>query len=124
MNLLLDTHFVLALVDDAPPVAAGWAKEDLFVSVASLWEIAIKMRAGKLHLAVEPSRIEEALISWNCTILSILASHTVEEVTPWPTTNDPFDRLLLAVCSVEGLRLVTRDRYLVSHPLAWREGAA
>lgn len=36
-------------------------------------------------------------------------------------THDPFDRLLLAQCRVEGMRLVTRNRALAAHPLAWRE---
>ena len=56
-------------------------------------------------------------------LLPIIAAHTVSEVDPWPDTNDPFDRLLLAVCRVEGLRLVTRDRRLAGHPLAWKPRA-
>ena len=97
---------------------------DLFVSVVSFWEIAIKVRQGKLALEEPLSHLEEAVQSWGCTVLPVIASHVVAEVEPWPPTNDPFDRLLLAICSVEGLRLVTRDRKLVDHPLAWRPGPA
>lgn len=123
MSLLLDTHYVLALIGSDPPVGETWAKERLFVSVASFWEIAIKVRQGKLKTAVPLVVLDEAVASWGCSILPIDFNHVVEEVVPWPTTQDPFDRLLLAVCSVEGLRLVSRDRLLVDHPLAWRAPA-
>ncbi len=124
MGLLLDTHYVLALIGDDPPLNEPWAKSRLLVSVASFWEIAIKVRQGKLRTDVPPADLDEAILSWGCSILPIDSAHVVEEVDPWPPTQDPFDRLLLAVCSVEGLQLVTRDRLLVDHPLAWRPGSA
>jgi PIN domain nuclease of toxin-antitoxin system len=124
VSLLLDTHYVLALIGDDPPLGEPWATKRLFVSVASFWEIAIKARQGKLTTAVPPADLDEAVLSWGCSILPIDSVHVVEEVDPWPRTQDPFDRLLLAVCSVEGLKLVTRDRLLVDHPLAWRPASA
>jgi PIN domain nuclease of toxin-antitoxin system len=51
-------------------------------------------------------------------ILPILAAHAVTSVEPSPGTKDPFDRLLLAQCHVEGLRLMTFDRALMDHPFA------
>ena len=42
------------------------------------------------------------------------------DLKPEPQTRDPFDRLLLAQCAVEGLRLVTRDRALAKHRLSWK----
>ena len=42
------------------------------------------------------------------------------DAEPEPQTRDPFDRLLLGQCQVENLRLVTLDRALAAHPLAWR----
>jgi PIN domain nuclease of toxin-antitoxin system len=53
-------------------------------------------------------------------LLPISRDHVLAEVDPAPETRDPFDRLLLAQCQVEGMRLVTRDRALAAHPLAWR----
>ncbi len=50
--------------------------------------------------------------------MAINEHHAIAEVLPEPATRDPFDRLLLAQCLVEGLRLVTVDRALVGHPLA------
>ena len=51
-------------------------------------------------------------------ILPIARGHAVAWVEP--ATRDPFDRMLLAQCKVEGLQLVTLDRALIGHPLAWR----
>ncbi len=105
MRLLLDTHVVLALLEPEQAASEEWSSAALFVSVASLWELAIKVRQGKLGLHAELGQLENRLEKMGCTVLPILESHAVEEVEPWPETNDPFDRLLMAVCSVEGLRL-------------------
>jgi PIN domain nuclease of toxin-antitoxin system len=53
--------------------------------------------------------------------LNVDHRHAVEALEELPPTRDPFDRLLLAQCQVEGMRLVTLDRALARHPLAWRE---
>jgi PIN domain nuclease of toxin-antitoxin system len=124
VRLLLDTHFVLALLEPETVSSEEWASETLIASIAAIWEIAIKYRLGKLNLIVPPARIAERLEGFGCTLLPVTGHHAVAEVEPWPSTNDPFDRLLLAVCQVEGLRLVTRDRKLLGHPLVWRPAAA
>jgi PIN domain nuclease of toxin-antitoxin system len=120
---LLDTHFVLALLDPELTADEEWASADLSVSVASLWEIAIKVRLGKLRLGFPLEDLEDRIDRLGCTIRPIIGRHAIAEVIPQPSTNDPFDRLLLAVCQVEDLRLVTRDRKLVDHPLAWKPAA-
>jgi PIN domain nuclease of toxin-antitoxin system len=123
VRLLLDTHLVLALLEPKSVAGEKWTVESIFVSVASLWEIAIKARQRKLDLVVHPSRLEERLGDFGCEVLPVTGIQAVAEVDPWPDTNDPFDRLLLAVCQVEDLRLVTRDRKLADHRLAWRAAA-
>ncbi len=52
------------------------------------------------------------------SILPIQPDHAVAEAAPEPESRDPFDRLLLAQCQVENLRLGTVDRALLRHPLA------
>lgn len=52
------------------------------------------------------------------SLLSIEARHVIAAVGPEPETRDPFDRLLLAQCEVENLKLVTLDRALAGHRLA------
>jgi PIN domain nuclease of toxin-antitoxin system len=124
MRLLLDTSVLIALVEGrldarvrealASPGAA------VHVSVASLWEIAIKFRLGKLALKAPLARLPELVENLGLVLLVIEASHVLAAVDPEPTTRDPFDRLLLAQCAVEDLHLVTIDRHLTAHPLAWR----
>jgi PIN domain nuclease of toxin-antitoxin system len=88
------------------------------LSAASLWEIAIKSRLGKLRLKPRLNALPELLDSLGIAILAINEHHALAAVEPEPKTRDPFDRMLLAQCQIEGLRLVTMDRSLMSHPLA------
>ena len=129
--LLLDTHVLIAVAEKEferlPARMVEAVRNDgnsLFASVASVWEVAIKHRLGKLPL---PCPIEEwptALSLMGVTMLDTKLAHVLAEADPLPDTRDPFDRLLLAVCQVEGMRLLTVDRSLGDHPLAWRSGAA
>jgi PIN domain nuclease of toxin-antitoxin system len=64
--------------------------------------------------------IPSALFVLEVPLVTIEAAHVLAELQPEPDTRDPFDRLLLAQCQMEGLRLVTTDRKLAVHPLAWR----
>lgn len=126
-RLLLDTHIVLALLrrnfdqqfrDISRHFSVGGVTG--FVSVATLWEIAIKSRLGKLDTGMRLSDIPANLKSGRLEILGIDVAHVLHTLDPAPPTRDPFDRLLLAQCHVEGLSLVTVDRALVDHPLAFR----
>jgi PIN domain nuclease of toxin-antitoxin system len=123
VDVLLDTHVMLEMLASGPRAEGEWRDRSIHVSVASLWEIAIKARQGKLNPAVALADFESQLEALHWCLLPVTASHAVAEVDPSPQTNDPFDRLLLAVCQVENLRLVTRDRKLVDHPLAWKPAA-
>jgi hypothetical protein len=67
-----------------------------------------------------PRRSPELLDGLGVRIVAIDERHALAPVEPEPMTRDPFDRMLLAQCQVEGLRLLTIDRALVSHPLAAR----
>ena len=128
MRLLLDTHIVLAIVNDDIDTLPkrlvellGDGESELLVSAASLWEIAIKFRLGKLRVGTRASLILGRRVSaFGLRHLPIEASHVVANVEPWPATRDPFDRLLLAQAQVEGLLLMTLDHALVDHPLTWK----
>ncbi len=128
MRLLLDTNILILLIlreqSRLPDeIRRGLSADGIVAhaSAASLWEIAIKVRSGKLALSVELDRIPAQLDQLEIDPLPITFSHVLAELAPVPPTKDPFDRLLLAQCQVEGLRLVTLDRVLAAHPLAWRE---
>lgn len=127
MALLIDTHIFIALskrrLSDLPyPVRTliDDKNAELVLSVVSIWEIGIKVRLGKLDAGMEPSAIESFCAEVGISVLAISAAHATERVEPEPLTRDPFDRMLLAQCAAENLRLVTIDRALAEHPLAIR----
>ena len=127
MRLLLDTHIVLSIVNERTadlPAALRQLLADrdsaFYVSVASLWEIAIKWRLGKLRISGNLGLLPAIVTSVGIELIPINEHHVLAAVQPEPPTRDPFDRLLLAQCSVEHLRLVTVDRALISHELAVR----
>ena len=126
MRLLLDTHIILALVQENlterfPSVHRILADgAEGFVSVASLWEIAIKTRLNKLAPRLPVAEIPGYLQASGLTILPIDIAHVIIAADPEPETRDPFDRLLLSQCQIEGLQLVTVDRALIAHPVALR----
>jgi PIN domain nuclease of toxin-antitoxin system len=126
MRVLIDTHLVLGLLrrDMRKKFPKIWARLSDpatigFVSVASLWEIAIKTRLGKLNPGMPLEDIAGYLDALGIAILPIETAHVIVAADPVPETRDPFDRLLLAQCHVENLTLATADRALVGHPLAW-----
>ncbi|HYM18680.1 MAG TPA: type II toxin-antitoxin system VapC family toxin [Micropepsaceae bacterium] len=124
MRLLLDTHVLIDLVneelDSNLEGQFADARTFLHVSVASLWEMAIKVRLGKLALRVPLDSLPELINATRMTLIEIKASHALAVADPRPETRDPFDRLLLAQCMIEGLQLATDDRALIAHPLAWK----
>lgn len=127
MRLLLDTHIALAVLHhdvdyygDAVERLINAVEHEKIVSVVSLWEAAIKHRLGKLTLQVPVNSISSFFQSLGYDILNIDQRHAVENLQVAAGTRDPFDNMLLAQCQIEGLRLVTVDRALTAHPLAWR----
>jgi PIN domain nuclease of toxin-antitoxin system len=126
VKYLLDTHAVLALIwRDLPLRYPQWVDvvaetSECAASAASLWEIAIKTRTGKLDPQIPVNAIQDYLTALGFTILPVSGVHATTAATPEPSTRDPFDRLLLATAQIEGLRLVTADRALADHPAVWR----
>lgn len=131
MRLLLDSHIFLALLkrdsERLPPKLYDVLRHSetiLFLSVVSLWEIALKARLGKLPLGVNANKLPQIAGEMALLLLPLTPKQAVWDLSPLPVTKDPFDRMLLAQCQAEGLRIVTVDRELVDHPLAWRPASA
>jgi PIN domain nuclease of toxin-antitoxin system len=128
---LLDTHLVLAVVNATPHRLSTEHSRiisdpghSFVASAASLWEIAIKFRLGKLPLRIEPGDISAQLETGGIGVLPVTADHATAEARPVPPTRDPFDRLLLAVAYVEQAPLLTTDKLLAGHPLVWPGASA
>jgi PIN domain nuclease of toxin-antitoxin system len=125
--ILLDTHILLSALGQVDLVLPPAMQKELSsnlnasISVATIWEIAIKHRIGKMNLTLPINRLPTLITKQNISILPITADHTLANIGPEPLTKDPFDRLLLGVCASESMKLLTIDRALVGHPLAWHE---
>lgn len=112
MRLLLDTHVLLWWLADDPRLAAtaraaiASPEDEVRVSAASIWEMVIKQALGKLQL---PDGFAEVLASEDLLPLPVTAAHALAVGRLPLLHHDPFDRLLVAQCQVEGLTLVTAD---------------
>ncbi len=127
MNVLLDTHTVLWFIDGDPKLsgtARAVIEDDAntsYVSMASLWEIAIKVSLGKLALQqpFEPF-IPQQLRRNGFVVLGIQVAHTAVVATlPFPRADhrDPFDRLIIAQAMVEDMSIVSRDDNFDAYPI-------
>jgi PIN domain nuclease of toxin-antitoxin system len=115
MRLLLDTHVFLWAVTGSRQLkskarAMLASAEAVYVSAASIWEIAIKSRLGKIE--GDPQALAAAIEASGFQELKVSALHAAGVAKLPLHHTDPFDRLLLAQAFVEPLRLVTADRGL------------
>ena len=115
MRLLLDTHIFLWVLADSPSLkpAARELIEDAdacYVSAASIWEIAIKARLGKIQ--ADPRQLSAAIEASGFLELPISARHGAGVAELELHHADPFDRLLIAQALAEPLRLLTADAQL------------
>jgi len=116
MNLLLDTHSFLWFVNDDPQLSEtvlALIEEPtnlVFLSVGSLWEMAIKVSIGKLTISAPFDEfIREQLAINNFVLLDVSIPHTMQ-VTSLPFHHrDPFDRLLIAQSLVEQIPIISID---------------
>lgn len=129
MNLLLDTHVFIWLME-APkkvPAVVLEACENpnnrLILSIASVWEMQIKLGIGKLRLKRAFKEIvEEQQRDNNLEILPIKLIHLWALPDLPPKHADPFDRLLVAQANTEDMHLISADRVFSRYPvkLLWR----
>lgn len=116
MRALVDTHTFLwwasgggQLSDRARAIVEDPAN-DVLMSVASAWEIAIKVAAGRLELQAPPERyIPDRMQRHGLVPLRVELSHALRAGRLPPIHGDPFDRLLVAQAQVEGVPIVTAD---------------
>jgi PIN domain nuclease of toxin-antitoxin system len=86
-------------------------KQDLYLSAASSWEIAIKTKLGKVDLPEPPSRyVPKRTAAQGIHSLSITQSHTLNVYDLPLHHSDPFDRLIIAQALAEGMAVLTSDR--------------
>jgi PIN domain nuclease of toxin-antitoxin system len=115
MKLLLDTHVLLWAIGDPDRLSAEACAllenpdHELFFSAVSLWEIAIKNHLGRADFCVDARVLRRELMDHHYHELMISSEHVVA-VSDLPLHHkDPFDRLLVAQATVEGITLLTKD---------------
>lgn len=116
MRLLFDTHAWLWMVADPDRLSreAGELLEDaaneLYLSAASSWEIAIKVGIGRLRLPERPAKYVPMQIERTGVMpLPIAHGHALRVASLPPHHRDPFDRLLVAQAQLEELAILTAD---------------
>jgi PIN domain nuclease of toxin-antitoxin system len=123
VRLLLDTHVALWATTEPERLPTTITDQitdpgnDVLVSVASLWEIAIK-HARRRHPATMPLSAMDARREFQAAgfaLLDVSASHAIAVETLPPIHGDPFDRLLVAQALSEPLRLITHDATVAAY---------
>ena len=116
MNLLLDTHAFLWFVANDPRLSSQAQSliqvpdNRRLLSMASLWEMAIKVSLGKLTLAQPFGQFIPRQLQLNQIELLAIELPHLAAVAAMPFHHrDPFDRLMAAQCQVEGLPIVSAD---------------
>ena len=114
MRILLDTHIALWAVTGHASLSKQakdtiLAADDVFVSVASTWEIAIKHALGKGDMPVSAEQALQAFRDAGYVMLDIKPEHTLKVEKLPHIHKDPFDRMLVAQAVCEPLILVTCD---------------
>lgn len=122
MAALLDTHSVLWYVTSNPKLsdkarAIIQTKTNLFFSIASLWEIAIKLNLGKLKLSASFDEILIRLEFLNAEILPISVEDTRTYINLSLHHRDPFDRILIAQAINHSLAIVSADVTFDAYPI-------
>lgn len=124
MRLLLDTHALLWAVEDPrrlSPTARRRIEQGrnrVFVSLASLWELAVKSSAGRLETTRPLDVIfEDALELQGFEPLDVQVRHAIRLAKLPDLHHDLFDRMLVAQAIEERCTLVTHDRALQSYPV-------
>lgn len=125
MRVLLDTHTFLWFIEGKPllSITARQIVEDIanerLLSIASIWEAAIKFGTGKLELSqpfdiLIPSQLHGNVI----TLLDITVAHTMRITTLPFHHRDPFDRMLVAQAMAENLPIVSADTIFDAYGIA------
>lgn len=115
MNYLLDTHIFLWFLEgsDNLSIKARTTIENTenikFISIASIWELAIKLSLGKLKLDITLEELKEEIVKNNFEILPLDFEHIIGLSKLEEIHKDPFDRIIISQAIFEDLTIISRD---------------
>jgi PIN domain nuclease of toxin-antitoxin system len=122
MKLLLDTQLLLWAAGQPERLSSSARRllsrksNELLFSAASLWEIAIKRALHRDDFHVDPRLLRRGLLDNGYFELPVTSEHAVSIDSLPSLHKDPFDRLLLAQATCEGITLLTGDAQLARYP--------
>ena len=122
MRLLLDTHLLLWAAGPSPRLSAQARRlidepdNELVVSAASLWEIAIKSGLRRPNFRIDTALLRRNLLNNSYRELAVTSEHAVAVANLPLLHRDPFDRILVAQSIVEGITLLTSDPLVAQYP--------
>jgi PIN domain nuclease of toxin-antitoxin system len=122
MKLLLDTHLLLWAAGEPQRLSKPARRlidnpdNELLFSAASLWEVAIKRRLGREDFKVDARLLRRGLLDNGYSELPIISDHVVATESLPLLHRDPFDRILVAQATVEGVTLLTIDSQVSQYP--------
>jgi len=126
MNLLLDTHTLIWFLNGDETELSARAKQLIttpantsFVSMASLWEMAIKIRLGSMTFKPGYENLLALIDQNGFGLLPITFQHTRELLSLPMIHRDPFDSLMIAQSIAEGTTFITRDANIHQYNLDW-----
>ena len=129
MRILLDTYYLYGLMaargqfSEAERRFFDEHEAQLYVSAVSIWEMRLKYHArhasGERKSPFDPNEVVVALEKQEALFLPLTTGHAAGELETPLSHKDPFDELLLVQAQEEGLKLLTTDRRLIEHPLAF-----
>jgi PIN domain nuclease of toxin-antitoxin system len=122
MKLLLDTHLLLWAAGEPQRLSKQARRlienpeNELLFSAASLWEVAIKRGLGRDDFKVDARLLRRGLLDNGYSELPIISDHVVATESLPLIHKDPFDRVLVAQATVEGVTLLTIDSLVSQYP--------
>ncbi len=122
MNLLLDSHLLVWATSTSKRLSSNARalisnpENEIFFSAASIWELAIKQTLGRKDYKVDARLLRRGLLNNGYKEIPITSDHAVAvDILP-PIHRDPFDRILIAQATIEGITLLTTDKVVASYP--------
>lgn len=121
-HFLLDTHTFIWLTEDSPSLPNDLremidAADLVYVSIASLWEISIKLKIGKLSLKQSYESIGQTVANSDILLLPIAFEDTAQLLNLPLHHNDPFDRILIAQAINHSLVVIGTDKKFDAYPI-------
>jgi PIN domain nuclease of toxin-antitoxin system len=124
MKLLLDTHAFLWFIEGNQNLsltaqnAIKSPTNQRYLSIASLWEIAIKVSIGKLEIGMPLTELVNREVYGNAIEMLEIHSHHLDTLAGLPFHHkDPFDRLIIAQGLTENIAIITKDGLFANYPV-------